>query len=491
MKKRGKRKSKKNPETFPNKIALTIVASLIIAAFFLRWAGINRDHQFTFDESVYQELGYQLYKEPSNYSPISVYLKLRELGRNAPEYLNQPLFKHPPLFSYLIASSISLLGVSVRSSYIVPVLFGALSLWIIFLIGRACYDRKTALIAALLLFFDPLFWICSEKIWLGTTQTFFLLSTLYLFLKGLNKSTYFLVSGICLGLALLTKYTSLLMIPTLFIFAIASRGKLSRNKYFWSLWASALVIFSPWLIWYYQVYGGFAGLESAGVKGIVILQLLRNLRNSLFWVIPSLAIIFALGWMLSYFLQKSNREKIIAGVKANKNYKTIIWLTAIPAAVAISLLSIRFYPFIKQVLSPSNLPEIGWERGLFSAEPIWFYFKRLPRFSPFYLIAFLGLAKVGSRDQKERLLAIYCLVILIFHSWWGNYQSRYIITVIPVLLLLCADLLIKGWRIISQISHRNKKIYLRLIYGGIILYFALKTIIVAINISFPNSGCYF
>jgi len=101
------------------------------------------------------------------------------------------------------------------------------------------------------------------------------------------------------------------------------------------------------------------------------------------------------------------------------------------------------------------------------------------------------LIKIASTNAKEHLLSLYYLFILIFHSWWGNYQSRYIITAIPILLLLCAALIIKGWDWIGHLPAGKKELWGYLVYGGVIVYFAAKIIIVAINVSLPNTGCYF
>ncbi|MFH1037118.1 MAG: glycosyltransferase family 39 protein [PVC group bacterium] len=160
---------------------------VLILSFALRWNGINRPHRSTFDESLYQELGYQLYQDPGNYSPRPIYHNLVKMGRPPPEYLQQPLFKHPPLFSYFIALSLRLFGPTVKSASLVSVLFGCLTIWLIFLIGKQLYDRTIGIMAAVLLSLDPVHWLCSEKLWPGTTQTFFILLTLYFFYPGVGE----------------------------------------------------------------------------------------------------------------------------------------------------------------------------------------------------------------------------------------------------------------------------------------------------------------
>ncbi|MCK5083517.1 MAG: SEC-C domain-containing protein [Candidatus Omnitrophica bacterium] len=95
-----------------------IYASLIIIfalSVFLRCYGYTQSHSLTFDESLYAELlASQLNEDPTNYSSQAAYQSLMAQGQRPPlpKYLDRPLFKHPPLYCYLIALNYKFFGVN-------------------------------------------------------------------------------------------------------------------------------------------------------------------------------------------------------------------------------------------------------------------------------------------------------------------------------------------------------------------------------------------
>ena len=149
------------------------------------------------------------------------------------------------------------------------------------------------------------------------------------------------------------------------------------------------------------------------------------------------------------------------------------------------------FSFFKEVFSPSHIPKVGLQKHLFGAEPTWFYFRRLPEMSPFYLLGLLGLLKIFSRRDGDRLLCLYCLVILVFHSWWANYQTRYVVSALPVILIIAASLLREGWTSLEKLTSQKKILIARIFYSGAVIYFIVKTLIVAYNIALPNNASYF
>jgi 4-amino-4-deoxy-L-arabinose transferase-like glycosyltransferase len=475
--------------SFPSPFAWAAGAAFI-AALLLRWSGAFRDYQYTFDESLYQELGYQLYLDPGNYSPQPVYRKLLDLGRQPPAYLNQPLFKHPPLFSYLIALFLHIFGATVTSALLIPVLLGSLSIWIIYLLGSKIFGPAIGMISAVLLCLDPVHWICSQKLWPGSTQALFVLLALYFFVRGWERERFYLFSGISLGLALLVKYSSILLLPTLLGYALIFKRNLLRKIWFWLLWAAALLTFLPWALWYLAVYGGFGDLEILGIPSPVIGHILNNLRNSLIWVIPGMALLAVIGRLLFQRQQDGRNNSsqplptAVIAPPASRRFRILI-LAGIPLLIAGVII---FFPHL---LSPAHIPITGWERHFFGAEPIWFYFRRLPELSPFYLFAFLGLFKIASKNDGARLIALFSLLVLLFHSWWANFQSRYIITAVPPLLLLAAAVIRDGWSGMDRKNIGPLSLWARILYAAILLYFTGKVIVVGLKLGLPNTVCYF
>ncbi|MCX6348132.1 MAG: glycosyltransferase family 39 protein [Candidatus Aureabacteria bacterium] len=484
---RQRKKMKTVRPSSPTQSALVplLAAILAITVFAVRWHVINQPHQFTFDESLYQELGYQLFSDPSHYSAGGVYEDLLAAGRNPPLYLRQPLFKHPPFFSYCIASCIVLLGAGLKAAYLPTVLSGALTIWVVFLLGRSIYNWQTGLAAAAMLSIDPIHWACSEKIWAETTQGFLCTLALYLFCRGLSRNHLLIWGGAIIGLALLTKYTSALTVLILVAFALIFRRDLLRNKYFWMQWLVAAAVFSPWAIWYFNVYGGGGGAISIGLEWKMIGRFFHNMLRNYQWAIPVLLIILGLGW----FAHDRGRQN--KGRVADHRYPPGAFYVPAAFIVLVTVLSLLCPSYMARIISPGYIPLIGWERNLFGGEPVWFYFARLPQFSPFYLFAFLGLVKILSRRKEEALLALYCLVILIFHSLWGNYQSRYILMAVPVLLIIASSLLGEWWTQIRRLSPPRIRRCISAVYVLVVLYFIAKTLAVALKISLPNNAAYF
>ena len=81
---------------------------------------------------------------------------------------------------------------------------------IVFLLGRNLYDDRVGILAALYLCIDPVHWVCSEKIWMETTMSFFMLSAILLFVLGQKQKFYLSLSGLSIGLAMLVKYPGIL-----------------------------------------------------------------------------------------------------------------------------------------------------------------------------------------------------------------------------------------------------------------------------------------
>jgi len=148
-------------------------------------------------------------------------------------------------------------------------------------------------------------------------------------------------------------------------------------------------------------------------------------------------------------------------------------------------------PYLREVILPLRIPEAGSARGMFCPSSPSFYLLRLPRLSPFYLVAFLSLLRFGAPHPAGRLLEVYSLVVLIFHSWWGNYQSRYIAAAVPALLLLAAMAIASAGESLGRLPSP------RLRRGGqallllIVFWLALKTLWIDWNIALPNAVVYF
>jgi len=82
------------------KFYLPVVVIISIIAFSLHLYGADysrRAGALTFDESLYARLGYQI-KNNMGYGTDRIYNEQLKQGRQLPDYVNKPIFRHPPGF---------------------------------------------------------------------------------------------------------------------------------------------------------------------------------------------------------------------------------------------------------------------------------------------------------------------------------------------------------------------------------------------------------
>lgn len=171
-------------------LLLTIALSMLFFIF------LSQRPLFTPDEGRYSEIAREMVTRGDYVTP----------------YLNSiKYFEKPVLFYWLGAAAIKIGGPSItalRSVNAVLAIFGCL---LTYGVGRKLYDRKTGLIAALLLGTSALYFVMAHMISLDLPVTVFLAASLYCFLlaveetKSKNASIYLYSAAIAAALAVLTK----------------------------------------------------------------------------------------------------------------------------------------------------------------------------------------------------------------------------------------------------------------------------------------------
>ena len=172
---------------------------LVIGAF-LRLFNLMYFHSLDTDEAIYAQIvfamtrGYTLYKD---------------IG-----------FVHPPLYPY-IEYPFVLVSPNLWTIRLVNVLLGMATICLIFYLSKLLYSEKIALIASATYALYP--WaIYSNKIALiDNGLTFFTILMIYLFAKYLKEGDvkYLLLSGLFAGISFMTKYTAILFIAALVLYA--------------------------------------------------------------------------------------------------------------------------------------------------------------------------------------------------------------------------------------------------------------------------------
>ncbi|MBI2631472.1 glycosyltransferase family 39 protein [Candidatus Pacearchaeota archaeon] len=136
------------------------------------------------------------------------------------------------LWFYVTDIFYRIFGINQIGSRMAAILFGTLSIIIMFYLTREFFDEKIGLIAALLLAISP-FHIKNTIAEMDVMAMFFVLFAMLVFVKGLKmeKNKYLVFAGILIGLGILTKVYIILFIPVALAFALYDNKKKCGNYF--------------------------------------------------------------------------------------------------------------------------------------------------------------------------------------------------------------------------------------------------------------------
>ena len=165
-------------------------------------------------------------------------------------------FDHPPLVAYSIKAITIFLGNTVHAVRLPAILYGMGTTLVVYTLAEKFFGFRTGLLTALvlnlILGFSPPFLFTTPD----SPLIFFWCLTLLWVWKaaGEKKGGYWLLAGASWGLALLSKYTAVLLGVSVFLWLISSRD---LRREFWKsgLYTSilaAFAVFSPVVIWNFQ-----------------------------------------------------------------------------------------------------------------------------------------------------------------------------------------------------------------------------------------------
>jgi 4-amino-4-deoxy-L-arabinose transferase-like glycosyltransferase len=134
--------------------------------------------------------------------------------------LSEP-FHFAPLYAYFLAI-FSLLGLGIWAVYLVQLALGALSVWFVFRLGRACFGRTSGVLAATLFTLYGAASMLELKIMETTLATTLLTSAVFYALPSQASQRRRLLSGVLLGLACLARPNVLLFVPFVLLWAFTN-----------------------------------------------------------------------------------------------------------------------------------------------------------------------------------------------------------------------------------------------------------------------------
>ena len=179
------------------------------------------------------------------------------LRGNFQQYFSFNAF-YPPMYDLVTTGFFSVIGVGVFAGRLVSVVFSILSLYVVFEFTYRLYGAKTALLSSILLGLMPGYVWLSRMAMIETMLVFFFTVSVLLFFNWLvtNKNKFLVLSGVALGLGILTKY-QMVIVGAIMItgLIILGRGYLKKKfTRFLLLIITVVAIIVPWIIVSYQIY---------------------------------------------------------------------------------------------------------------------------------------------------------------------------------------------------------------------------------------------
>lgn len=227
-----------------SRFAKILIIILILAAL-IRFYDLDRGNVVS-DEVLYgfRSIGYLDFS-----FALAQPTTLQLFNEVIPWWTKLSFHDHPPLVFLIQHWFIKLFGINLWGLRLPSVLFGLLSIYLIFLIGRKLFSQKTGLIASVLVAANVLMLYLSRTAVQESTVIFFILLTVYLFIKASDNPSWYLGTGLSFGFALLCKYTVIFMAVPLLIYILLFQRASLRKKHLYGGILLALIIFSPVIIY--------------------------------------------------------------------------------------------------------------------------------------------------------------------------------------------------------------------------------------------------
>ena len=205
---------------------------LLLTAFIVRLWPLELWHFW--DETVYLQHSEVIFSGRSNFDEFHL---------------------RPPVLPILIAFGYLFHHHMFTASVIVSLL-GTAGVLFTFLLGRELFDRKTALIAAVIMAFSPYVVKASHWIMTNVPALTFIMMSFYLALRGIKKDVglLYVLSGFFFGVSILTRFTSLVLLFVIPFYLFAYRKPVKAHL-FYAIGVSIPMV--PYLIWSQLEYGFF------------------------------------------------------------------------------------------------------------------------------------------------------------------------------------------------------------------------------------------
>ncbi len=228
-------------DSLPTILLLLLV--LFFSSFILLWR-LGENHLIEFDEAIYAVIAKNIVKSGD-------FLRLTLRG-------DVPWLDKPPLYFWLSALSIKLLGPGALAVQLPSALFGLGTTILTYLFGKTLFGKRVGFIAAMVLASTVGFLYYSRLGMVDSTLTFFMLGTIFFFWLGRSSPKFFLTMGLFLGFGLMTKnLIAFLSLLSIFVFILLDtkdvRQRYVNKMFFYGLIVAAAIAL-PWHLYMLAVY---------------------------------------------------------------------------------------------------------------------------------------------------------------------------------------------------------------------------------------------
>ena len=220
--------------------ALCVLAILTFST--ILYFNLGRGHLLAADEQTYSQWAFHMYKTGDYLDPWAFGGSALWIGK-------------PPLIMWLMSLAYQVFGVNNFAARFWSPVFGALSLVLVFYLGKKLYNLQAGFLSAIVLGTFTTFYVFARHAMTDVPFVFFILGSIYFFVlseKTEKPRLYAVLSGIFFGLAIMTKQIQALLIPLILVFYLAATKRSIRflfTKRFTLFWGVGLLLISPWVIY--------------------------------------------------------------------------------------------------------------------------------------------------------------------------------------------------------------------------------------------------
>ena len=344
------------------------------------------------------------------------------------------LINQPPLGYYIDALFFKTFGLSYETGVWVTTLFGLGSVFLVYEIGKVLYGKRTGLVAAALFGLAPWQIIMSRTFLIDSQSLFFSLLYLLVGIWAIQKSSLknFLVPGILLGFALLTKAFAVFMLVPLLLVYINRRPKNLKRVI-----QEAALFFSPALVlnllWYEVITeeGAFAIFRHNDFSTYLSGQAAPSSFFLANYFVGNLGIFFIAACILSLFLSLSQRRLLSKFLVSDLFcFATIICILGFDAFLVLVKNLLVPYISVLKYTYPA-LPAFCWLASSSIDKccslPHWKNFNRKQRVLVFSIAVaglFFALATIGVNMTRLNWLTKWNYLIFVVEGEYGYSFNR-------------------------------------------------------------------